>query len=200
MRLTSLPNAAQNRLLTYLDRPLSSTTKRPKLSFSDSGLTSAFTSVSLPLSGLTCAPFGFVPSTSGRGSGSSSSTCTPKLCTTPSSRRRRASSSPSGGFRGLLGALPGAGKIQSICAFWQLAHGYRLSQRTFLRRQVTHDRGFSAGPAPPPVADEGVEVEAGFVCGGPDVLILAGLPCASVCSAMSEVDEAEVGDEMSEER
>ena len=115
--LTSLLNAAQNLLFTYLERPFSSMTNRPKLSFNEFVLTSPITSVSTPGSCFTCAPELLPALSLPDGSPSSSSTCTPRLCTTPSSLRRRARSSPSGGFRGLRGALPGAGKMQSMCAF-----------------------------------------------------------------------------------
>jgi len=73
----------------------------------------------------------------------SSSTCAPKLLTTPSSLLSRESSSLSGGFLAFLGALPGPGKMHSIPCFVQFEHGFFLSQRTFLRRHVTQLRGFS---------------------------------------------------------
>ena len=69
--------------------------------------------------------------------------------TTPSSLLSLASSSVSGGFLLLLGALPGPGNTHSIPALLQLIHGCRLSQRTFLFLQVTHDLGFKEDtPAP----------------------------------------------------
>jgi hypothetical protein len=74
----------------------------------------------------------------------SSSTCAPRLCTTPSSRLRRASSSVSGGFLLLRGARPGPGNMHSMCAFVQLPQeGWTLSQRTFRLRQVTQERMLS---------------------------------------------------------
>ena len=46
---------------------------------------------------------------------------------------------------GRRGARPGAGKTQGMATRRQLEQGICLSQRTFRRRQVTHDRGFSTG-------------------------------------------------------
>lgn len=66
---------------------------------------------------------------------------------TPSSRLSRDISSPSGGLRGLLFALSGAGKIHCTLALAQLEHGYCLLHRTLRRRHITHDRGFNAGLA-----------------------------------------------------
>lgn len=50
----------------------------------------------------------------------------------------------------MRGARPGPGKMQSILARRQLEHGFFLSHLTLRLRQVTHDRGFGVGPAPPP--------------------------------------------------
>lgn len=49
--------------------------------------------------------------------------------------------------------------MHSMPAFWQLIHGCRLSQRTFLFLQVTHDLGFNGGALAPLV---GGEVVLGF--------------------------------------
>ncbi len=74
-----------------------------------------------------------------------SSTCAPRLWTTPSSLLNRARSSASGAFLDLRGALPGAGKTHSIPALTQLAHGFSLLHRTLRRRHVTQLRGFKRG-------------------------------------------------------
>lgn len=79
----------------------------------------------------------------------STSICPLSSSTMPSSLRSRFISSTSrslvcfggalGSFgRGRLGARPGAGKMQEMCALRQLPHGMCLSQRTLRRRQVTH--------------------------------------------------------------
>jgi hypothetical protein len=73
-----------------------------------------------------------------------------RLVTTPSRRRSLSNNSASGGFLLFRGARPGPGKMQSILARTQLEHGFFLSHLTLRLRQVTHDRGFGVGPAPPP--------------------------------------------------
>lgn len=83
----------------------------------------------------------FSPPSDG-GVDSSSRTCEPKPCTRLSRRLNLSASSPSRGFLGFRGARPAGGKTHSMLCRIQLEHGCFLSHLTFLRLQVTHDRGF----------------------------------------------------------
>jgi hypothetical protein len=142
---TSSLMLVQNELLTYRLRS-SLMTRRPRLLSIDCLFESERSDVgdSPPGTSPNRARMSADPATAGVTT-PCSSTCAPRLWTTPSSLRSRASNSASGGFLDFRGARPGPGKTHSIAALTQLAHGFSLLHLTLRRRHVTQLRGFKRG-------------------------------------------------------
>ena len=135
---TSSPIDAQNELLTYLLRSSLMTSLPSRLSTELRLITVGPD----PYSGELSPPFPLRISADGDcKSPPFSSTCAPRLVTTPSSFFNLASNSASGGLRLLRGARPGPGKTHSMPALVQLLHGSCLLHLTFRRRHVTQLRG-----------------------------------------------------------